>query len=543
MRRETIPYMALCTVAVWALPASASSLPHAHDGFTVRSLDATVDLLSGMAETPRGIVVCDRGAGRLLLVPNNGPVQTFIEGLETPVDVMPLGGEWLVLQEVPGTLLAIDRQTDERRLIAEGLAHPTAFTLDLRGHAYVVEFDSGALIRVDLRSGDLEFVDIVFDKPADILFAPPDRLIVAEQVGFEGRDGAVSTVDTTGRIVDRFTRIVDPSGLALEPNGEILATTFRTTGPNGPGGMGGVIRIGRHHMPDTVVTGLVGPTSLVREMDGGLVVLEETTDSIYRYPHHGGRVPLLEGFSPIHAAASFPNGDLAAIERGPRERLRVQHGDEGHQTWAEPRFGNWAQASLAISGLGNVYLSDPFPSVIHVYDRSGNLLRDQVGLVPFLMAGIPTGGVVAFSHRGNEVLMFRLDPDGATFVAPLRLNPRPVGAFVTGSGEITIGLEEGEILQLSSEGAIRQRMGPVRPGMFLKSIAPAPSGSGDIWALDGTTGEVLLLHPDGAFVLAARAESEGVLLPHPAGVLYISLQGKRFVVARTPTPVADWLHY
>lgn len=156
------------------------------EGYRIETLDWTDNLLSGLVEVPEGYLVCDRGQGAVLLLSENTPPQMMLDQLETPVDIAVVGEEWYVLQEIPGNLLSINPKTGKRKEIARGFLHPTAFTLDTQGTVYVAEFETGALLKVEGKNKALRLGAVLLDHPSDILFMPPGRLAVAEQVGWDG---------------------------------------------------------------------------------------------------------------------------------------------------------------------------------------------------------------------------------------------------------------------------------------------------------------------------------------------------------------------
>ncbi len=79
--------------------------------------------------------------------------------------------------------------------------------------------------------------------------------------------------------------------------------------------------------------------------------------------------------------------------------------------------------------------------------------------------------------------------------------------------------------------------------MRIQSIAEGTANDGDIWALDGSRDELLLLHADGSFEIAAKSVGPGVLLPDPDGVLHMSSNGKRYLITVETTAVYGWVEY
>ena len=529
------------------LHTAFASTPQPFAGFEVESLDVTVDLVTGLYNSPEGIVACDRGQGALLLFPPNRPAQILIDNLDTPVDVSKLGNEWLVLQEEPGSLVAVDASASNRRVIASDFQHPSAFTLDENGHAYVVEFDTGFLFRIKLDTGEKEQVDVFFDKPSDVVFVQPNRLIIADQIGQDGRGGAIYTVNTQGRILDVDHRVTDPTGLALSDAGGLYATSFfireHQMGHSTQSDKGGVIRFGSFGRPDVILDDLIGPTSLFFETNGNLVVLEEPTDSLYRYSPTGQRTVIVEGFSHIQQAVRNTNGAIVTIEGGLFERLRTSHGGGAHQTWAEPEFGNWERAALASDGIGNIYLSEPFLSHIHVFDSSGNLTETFRGIVPFYMAGIPTGGVYAFTQSGNATFMTKMLNNTSFKTLRLNLSSDFTACAVLQDGNLLVALSSGELAVVSPEGNKIATLLNARPGFNFSSIALGQTSENGVWLLEANQPKIYYLENENAMQPVAQLSESGVLLPDSQGVLFLSKSGKRFLIKQEQTRIDHWEGY
>lgn len=553
-----------------AIQTASANAPQPFVGFEIQSLDVSIDLLTGLDSTPDGIVACDRGQGALLLFPPNQPAQILINNLDTPVDVSIDGDEWLILQEEPGSLIAVDAATLGLRVIADGFQHPSAFALDDDRHAYVIEFDTGFLIRIDLETGTKEQMDVIFDKPADILFGPPNQLIVADQVGSDGRGGAIYRMNMQGEIFDVDRRVTDPTGLALSNSGELYATSFFIRefqmGHENQNDKGGVVRLrsNRDHpividdllddedddeddedeeRPKVIVDDLLGPTSLLFEPDGSLIVLEELTDSIYRYSTTGQRTSVVEGFARIQQAVRNTDGAIIAIEGGLFERLRMSRGNGLHQTWAQPEFGNWERAALASDGTGKVYLSEPFLSLVQVFDASGNQANSYRGIVPFYMAGIPSGGVYAFTQSGNATFMTRLINNTDPATIRLDLKSDLTACFVRQDGNLLITTSNGELSVMAPQGNKISTLLNAQSGFRFGSVVQGPSPSHTIWLIEEFQRKVYCLENGSALQPVAQLQEDGVLLPDPEGVLYLSESGKRFLVKQKKTKINNWPFY
>ena len=525
----------------WSQPVSPYS------GYQVTSLDRTVDLLSGLEWTDQGVAVCDRDAGKLLLVEKPDSVIAIFEGLDTPVDVSFNNSQWYVLQEEDGSLISIDPDTGVRRIVASGLEHPSAFAFDADNQIYIVEFGSGQLIHIDSITGMKNSLGYLFDRPADILFLPPNQLVVADQIGSDGQDGVIYYLDLNGRIINWDFRIIDPTGLALSRLGDLYSSTFVMRG-HSMGGRnqyqnGGVVRLRQRGMPETVVTDVIGPTSILFQPNGDLIVLEEPTDSIYQFTPSNQKIPLLEGTLPIQSAARLPNGEIIIIETGHHERLRFMNGNGFHQTWAEPIFGNWEQSILAADGLGNVYLSEPFLDQILVFDHSGKPVDQYNGIVPFHMSGIASGGIFAFSNQGSAIVMTKLQKGKVPIQAILNLDADLLSCYVREDGHLIMALSNGKLLLVSQDGTEWSTLFPSQLDIRFGSIIPDHTSVDSLWLLEENHMEILHLNSNREVKKVAKLSQNGVLLPDPDGVLFISFSGKRFLIKAEQTNITNWIYH
>lgn len=521
--------------------------PKPFAGYELKPLDASVDLLTGLLNTPDGIIACDRGQGALLQLSSNRSVQKIIENLDTPVDVSLWDNQWLVLQEEAGSLISVDVESKNRKPIASGFLHPSAFALDNEDNAYITEFETGFLFRVNLKTGEVDQIDVFFDKPADVLFVAPNRLIVADQVALDGRSGAIYTLNTQGAILNVDRRVVDPTGLAVSNSGELYCTSFfiqqHQMGHESNNDKGGVLQIRAFRRPEVIIDNLIGPTSLLFEPDGSLVVLEEPTDSIYRYSQSGQRTTILGGFASIHQAVRNKAGNIIAIESGQCERLRTEYEDGTLQTWAEPEYGNWKKATLATDGLGNVYLSEPFLSHIHVFDSAGNLTNTFQGIVPYYTAGIPTGGLYAFTQSGNSTFMTRLKIGADPKTIRFDLTSQISACLVQEDGNLILATISGEIGLYSPNGNKLVSILEDHPGYNFTSIVSDDLSKQDIWLYEENQKEIFYLKNESTLQPVAQAFENGVLLPDSDGAMFLSESGKRFVITPSQTKVKDWLLY
>lgn len=526
---------------------SWSQLVTPYSGFQITSMDDTVDLLSGLEWTDQGIVVCDRGAGKLLLLDLTNSVQTVLEDLNTPVDVSFHNDQWYVLQEEAGSLLAINPTTGVRRNIASGLEHPSAFAFDAENRIYIVEFESGQLIQIDPTTKEMNSLGFLFDHPADIQFLPPNQLVVADQLGLDGHDGVIYYLDLNGRIIDWDFRVIDPTGLALSRSGDLYSSTFVIRG-HSMGGRnqlqnGGVVQLRQRGMPETVITDVIGPTSILFHPNGDLIVLEEPTDSIYQFTTSNQKIPLLEGTLPIQNAARLPSGEVIVLEIGYHERLRFMNGNGFHQTWAEPAFGNWEQSTLATDGLGTVYLSEPFLNQILVFDNSGKQINRISGIVPFHMTGIPSGGVYAFSYRGSSLVMTKLQKGTIQNQSELNLEADLLSCFVRDDKNLIMTLSNGKISMVSQDGIELSTLFHSQLDTRFGSIIPDHSSVDSLWLLEENHLEILHLNRNLEVKKVASLSQNGALLPDPDGVLFISSSGKRFLIKAEQTNITNWIYH
>ncbi len=523
-----------------------SKPPEVFPGFQVQALDPTEDLLSGMLWTEEGLIVCDRGAGNLLLFKDDASINILVDGLDTPVDVELYEGNWIILQEEEGSLLSIDVKTHARRIIADDFIHPTAFTIDNNDKAYVTDFVTGVLTQVDLDSGEKQEFNIEFDKPSDILFVPPNTLVVADQVELDGKGGMVYSLDTSGEILSTEHRIVDPTGLALSPSEEVYVSTFFLQGP--PMGpvrdepTGGIVSLQARGRPREIISGLLGPTSVEINPAGDIYVLEEPTDSIYRYTESGNRSSLLEGFSSIHKAVRNSHGEIIAIEDSPIERLSFRDSKNHHHTWMWPEIGNWEKSCLAIDGFDYVYLSDPFFSRIEVLNPEGEKVSNFNRINPVHMAGSPQGGIYVLSNAKNQWLITRLQIDQKSQEVHFDLGSQVVDIFVKKEDQLVCALTDGSVMRYSFESQAKTSLIPSAEDRYYLSLAPDSSEDEAMWLMDNKN-TIYYWRADQEMERVANTSEAGTLLSDEEGVLFLSESGKRYVITPKPSLIRNWGHY
>lgn len=529
------------------IPTTAYSTPQAALGFVIQWIDPVQNLLSGMAWTPQGVVVCDRDAGALIRIANNQSANVMLDSLNTPVDIEPYNQGWLVLQEEAGSLIAIQPRSNTQRIITDFLNHPTAFTLDNTGHAYIVEFASGRLLKCNLETGETVSLGAIFDKPSDILFSPPNQLIVADQVGLDGREGAIYYLDQSGAVENIERRVVDPTGLARTNQGELFVSTFfihrHGMMPPHEHTSGGVMRLHARRGPEPVITGIHGPTSLEIEPNGSIIVLEEPTDSIYRYPRNQDRQTLLQGLAPVSHAARAPDGTLIVIQHANQTILAARNPRGELHVWAQPEFGDWQEARLAVDGRGHTYLSDPLLAQIQTFNPSGNVIHTIDGVVPFLLVGMPSGGVYAFTQHGNATSMTKYKNGLFVETNPLNLPYKPTACFVREDGNLLMALANGEVALVSPTGNKIETTIPPQDGRVFSSIAPHRSSENNIWLFETNQRKVYYAGENRTVRQAATLQEDAAILPDPSGALLVTSSGKRFQIRAETTSINDFQNY
>ncbi len=527
------------------MESAFSDNPVPMDGFTVHSLDPTVNLLSGMVWTSDGLVVCDRSAGTLLLIHNDQSTEVIIDQLDTPVDVMEYQNQWLILQEIEGSLIAVDKETLHRRTIAGEFIHPTAFTIDDNNTAYITEFETGFLFKIDLESGETERIPVMFDRPADVLFVKPDLLYIADQVGADLQAGTVVTINRSGKLLRFETDIIDPTGLALSHSGEIYVSTFSIRDSSSGNRMqsfnGGVVCLSDHHISTEIVSGLLGPTSILFDDEGNLIVLEEPTDSIYRFSSSGERTPILEGFAPVMQAARNNNGDIYAIENTPLHQIKIRKQDGFISSWGHSFIKMWDRVKMAVDGPGYVYISEPMFSRILVYDQTGNQVHAFDNIFPFYMMGIPTGGIFVFTLRGNSFALSLLKAEESIINIPIELDNMFTTGFARSDDQLVLCFANGEIQEFSLGTNQKKRINPGHKRVTYLSSAPDKNNENAFWLLDSNYN--ILFWDGNELIPAAQATEPGILLAASNGVLFIGNSGKRFPIQPETSAISGWNLY
>ncbi|MBD3267357.1 hypothetical protein GF373_11875 [bacterium] len=531
---------ALCLLFWLSSLFAWSQTPQETANFALRPIDHTQNLLSGLAESPAGILVCDREAGNILLLAENHPPQIFLANLTTPIDLAFFQGEYYILEEEPGSLFAIDPTSQQRREIVDGLFRPSAFTFDPQGNAYITLWATGELLKWDRETRQTQLLPMVFDRPADVMFQAPNSLWVADQVGQDGKDGNVYCLDLQGRQQEAHTNLVDPTGLAKDRSGKVFSTVFRTS-PS-PKAQGGVVELHDKKPPKSVIENLLGPTSLCIDSSGRFVVLEEPTDSVYRYASNGNRTPLVQGFGPIVDAALLPNQEWAVLESGLVDRLRFLSFSQEIQTIYSAKTGKWLFPQLESDGAGNLYLFTAYNSKITVLDRSGTVQTTINNQQPLLIIGKPQGGIYAISKKGQNFTLQSFPFGKGNQSIKLSLPAQPVTGIAHLNSGLLLALKNGSIISLSSAGGIVEEILPPTsysiqslafPTMHTLYFLDADSQS--VYRLSRATNtiEKAVEHCIGGQIFAAPEE----------GVFYINGAGKRFQITPITNPIPDWLLY
>lgn len=99
----------------------------------------------------------------------------------------------------PGKIVAIDLNTETMTDIADGFAHPTAVNLDSKGNIFVVDWDTGELVRIDAVTREKSLIATVEPPIDNLAISADDRIFVSHlcQNGIEEIDpntGAVRLV-------------------------------------------------------------------------------------------------------------------------------------------------------------------------------------------------------------------------------------------------------------------------------------------------------------------------------------------------------------
>lgn len=526
--------------------------PLSEGGYEIYPLEFFVDLLSGMLTTDEGIIVCDRGAGKLIQIQftdTGRDTREVARGLDTPVDIAMLDEEYLVLQQRAGSLIGLHRKTGERRLVANGFLNPSALTVDDRGNAYIVDFDTGELLKVELASGEVSSLGVHFELPADILFAPPDRLVVADQVGSDDEEGAIYTLTLEGQVLKVDRRVTDPTGLALASDGTLYVTSFRVV-PGLPGS-GGVLQIDPTGELTILQAGLSGPTSLVVDAEGNLVVLEEPENRVTRLTLNerafSGAPEDVDspgsGQEGIRHAARLSDREIVFVETAPSEELRIRDlPGTSVRTLASPLYGYWLEPRLTADRHGSIYISDPLQSAVEVYDRDGIRIGTIANLVPDLLFGHPYSNAYALEYAGETYRLLELDREGIVTESWLRLAAEPLAATVRMDNMLVIALANGEVLIVDSDGGVQSSL-PLRDQKVqVSALAPSFMDPAMLWILDSSREEIRRMYGDGYTERVGwQTGSGGTLLADPGGVLYMNTSGTLFQITdAVAAPVEDW---
>jgi sugar lactone lactonase YvrE len=205
---------------------------------TLRPFDLLANGSSTIAVTARHVVLgYVRRASVTVLDRASGQVQRAFKGFQQPMGVVALGdGTIFVVDYATGELLQLSATSDERRVVATGLAGPVGLARDARGRLLVGEATAGRLLRIDPTSGAREVLASGLAQPEGIAVLPDGAIAVAE-VGarrlslIAARGGRPRVIARDLPVGQMFTRtpapVFMPTGVAAGDDGTIYVSADR----------------------------------------------------------------------------------------------------------------------------------------------------------------------------------------------------------------------------------------------------------------------------------------------------------------------------
>jgi len=313
-----------------------------------------------------------------------------------------------------GQVVRVDVDSAEMEVVADGFQIPAAVNFDGQGRLYVVDSQTGELLRI--QPGSNEKVRVAQLKPS------LDNLAVDKQAGLiyvsNMADNSIQEVDlASGQVRDLVrTRLAGPSGLARIGDQLYIADTFAfRVMDTGSGEISEVGRMWASHLE----------YPLNAWADQHVVVLSSwATGTVQVFDRASGE--MTHGFHDFKApmdAVQLADGSLLVAELASGRLLRVS-GEQGEQRQAvvEALAG---PAGMAFNGDGStLFVTTAGGSLwaVNPMDWSKRLVRDGLAL-PEGVTVSSTGKLLVMEVAKHRLL--EIDPaDGATRVLAENL---PVG--------------------------------------------------------------------------------------------------------------------
>lgn len=507
------------------------------DGYSVESLLPVGDLLSGITHFGDDILVCEYDRDRILWITLDGEVTPFVTDVKTPVDVEVVGQTlWILLQE-PGELVEVNMRTKERRTLVEGLFSPTAMALAENNNVvYVIEFLTGQLIQIDLKTGNQTVIKDTLNNPADIAVLPNGELYIAEQVGFDLAGGILESFPEDSGAPSRETGVIDPSGIAIRPDGTLLITSFFIP----ECGTGGVVSLNRQNEQSTLSCNLLGPTGLTVLSNGWVAVIEEVTNSIVLLMPNGTQRYLVRGSTPFNGFDVFPNGEIVVVDSISGNNITLLHSMRPIIQGAERVAAFSVSPMIQIGGDGNLYVYNALFRETYVYTREGELLSKID--TPFFvdrMLSDPSGGIVLVTNQGRGPQAVRLDLRGINGIDTIAGNANT--AYILPDGSIGFLGYNSNSFMMRGEYLIA--------AMDESHIWYAEKFGTELYLQSGATHQKIATFQD--IIIDIAKDSNGVIVGTASGNLFrvnefSSLDIDAAIPPSIPLPETDinnWLYY
>ena len=295
-----------------------------------------------------GLATIDWQSGRVIHVdPVTGATRT-IAIVTPPLDNLAIGPDDTIYVSRPSdnSIVAIDPSTGAQRPLIQGaLAAPGGLALMQRaGRPTLLVSDAMGYRFVDASTGAVEML------PFDLLSNASSSVAVTTKtlvLGYVRRPQVTVIERASGRVLQSFKGFKAPMGVVALEDGTIFVADF---------GSGEILRLAPGQQPDRAVlsSGLQGPTGLVLDPRGGLIVSEASSGRLLHVDLASGEQRVIaRGLAQPEGIAMLPGGDIAVAEVGARRLTRV--------TFARGRDEGRPQPIARDLPIGQMFTRAPAP--------------------------------------------------------------------------------------------------------------------------------------------------------------------------------------
>ncbi len=409
----------------------------------------------GLLQVEDGFVVADAGANALLHIDGTGTITTLAVFPDTMVEFPPGSGDMVPMQAVPTSVVV---GSDGAYYVGQ----LTGFPFPVGG---------ASVFRVPAEGGEPEVYATGFTNITDIAFDGYGNLFVVEMfanslLSNDPTGAVVQVMPDDSRKVLASEGLVNPSGIAVGPDGMLYVTNFGTAANEGQ-----VIRLtpAAPGNLEIVGGGLNNPRGLGFGPGGGLYVAEAGIGG------DGACIPTPEGISCLGTS-----GSVTRLLDGPQERVVDDLVSLGVENTGNLALG---PHDVAFDDEGNLKVIVGLGGDPAVRDPSGPLGDQGINFAQLV-------GVAADGSWMNEVDLGAYEaannPDGGL------PDTNPFGLLKVEDGYVVADAGANALLHIDSAGDVSTL------AVFPDTMVEFPPGSGDMVPMQAVPTSVVV-GADGAY--------------------------------------------